>query len=422
MVDVAGPSHAAESARPAADVAWLLETLWGETSGGWEAGRAAASQAESEWAIVPSSARPELLLPLASRSASIAALTAYNRLRTGSSRAARRALAIGIAIGAGPLVTRTRVRASAAAPRLPLEPLLLSIFGRRDLEVALKVPRAAPNRKPVLQVFSRDGMPLGYVKVGWNEFTRSAVRNEAEALSRIAHVRPATYSAPRLLHAGSLGELEVVCTAPLPLRARRPTSRRSLDPALLLELSTLSGGGESELCASPFWARLEEDLTAFGPRLHAEVSAAIDQALAGIVRDHGERTMRFGSWHGDWSPWNLAWAAGRLRAIDWEQWSSAVPVGFDSLHYRFSTAFGARRRPLREAIRAMDASASTELESIGVPQASVPAIRAMYLLTLFCRAEAQRRSGAGVNPRVHGPLSAYLIDEFGELSRRASPS
>ena len=44
--------------------------------------------------------------------------------------------------------------------------------------------------------------------------------------------------------------------------------------------------------------------------------------------------VRHGSWHGDWTPWNMSRTGTRVLLWDWEHFAHGVPLGFDALHYR----------------------------------------------------------------------------------------
>ena len=63
---------------------------------------------------------------------------------------------------------------------------------------------------------------------------------------------------------------------------------------------------------------------------------------------HGAKQPNpFGSWHGDWMPWNLLRSGTDLWVWDWERSASGVPVGLDAAHFRFdieSKIRGRRRR------------------------------------------------------------------------------
>jgi hypothetical protein len=60
---------------------------------------------------------------------------------------------------------------------------------------------------------------------------------------------------------------------------------------------------------------------------------------------YGGEEVDFGAWHGDWTPWNMAWHRGRVQLWDWERFDPDVPVGFDLLHYRLQTGAGYARWP-----------------------------------------------------------------------------
>ena len=76
-----------------------------------------------------------------------------------------------------------------------------------------------PYRKPVLQIFAADGAPLGYVKVGWNDWTHEAVRREATALQLCAK-HPMRLGVPEFLGLSSWQGLEPASHQPA--AARRP--------------------------------------------------------------------------------------------------------------------------------------------------------------------------------------------------------
>ena len=47
----------------------------------------------------------------------------------------------------------------------------------------------------------------------------------------------------------------------------------------------------------------------------------------------GHRPVDFGSWHGDWAPWNMGYRDDIVQLWDWERFSSPVPIGFDAIHF-----------------------------------------------------------------------------------------
>jgi hypothetical protein len=51
------------------------------------------------------------------------------------------------------------------------------------------------------------------------------------------------------------------------------------------------------------------------------------------VERAGHVALRLGSWHGDWTPWNMAADGSRLLLWDWEHFEVGVPAGFDAVHH-----------------------------------------------------------------------------------------
>src|ERR1019366_10223624 len=99
-----------------------------------------------------------------------------------------------------------------------------------------------PFRKPVLQVFAADGVPLGYIKVGWNDWTREAVSREATALQACAK-QPMRLGVPEFLGLSRWRGLELLITSPLPRNIRRLGSGSELpDVSVLAEISELAPG------------------------------------------------------------------------------------------------------------------------------------------------------------------------------------
>ena len=107
--------------------------------------------------------------------------------------------------------------------------------------------------------------------------------------------------------------------------------------------------------------------------------AALDAELTELARQHGQRELALGAWHGDWTPWNMACTSGGLLLWDWERFAGGVPVGFDALHYQLqSDVVTARADPALAAAglveRAPDLLAPLEVGAAAGPadRAAVP--------------------------------------------------
>jgi hypothetical protein len=120
------------------------------------------------------------------------------------------------------------------------------------------------------------------------------------------------------------------------------------------------------------------------------------------LSDHsGEQPVRFGSWHGDWGPWNMAWAGERVRLWDWERFSRGVPCGLDALHYALAG------EPERARLSSLRESAAKALEAFSVRPDERDLLLALYVTALTARflPDSLTEHGAQLRPRV-----AALLD------------
>ncbi len=406
----------------AASYEWLFGFLVGETPlATWAAAGElpAGFERADRFAVFPAGAGRAFMVSLASRVGSASALTSYNALRPRKRRVARRILGMGMRTGlAQRLLCTIDIGKSASATPSQLAGAVLSehlsgLFGQAPLVIAVG-GSAGPYRKPVLQVFGTDGTPLGYVKIGWNGWTRDAVNREAAALSAYA-ARPSQLGVPALLGRSSWRGFDLVVTGPLPRQVRRlRTDSRLPDISVLREISALTPPYDAKLATSPWWrgirARIQTGVA--DPRARAEL-----QLIADRIEDSCAGTpLGFGAWHGDFVPWNLATLRGQTFAWDWESSASDAPIGFDAVHFHFQVAFVARRRPLVEAAAIAARDARPALGALGVAAGNHRLISRLHLVELFIRHE-QARSAAGAAdgrfyPDVARVLELGLADDF----------
>jgi hypothetical protein len=367
-----------------------------------------------QFAVLPAGTGRSFMVSLAARTGASSALTSYNALRPPRRRLARSVIGLGLRTGlAQPLLT-TKIdvgTASGAAPEQLAADLLTEhlgqLFGRGQVVMAIG-GGSGPYRKPVLQIFGTDGTPLGYVKVGWNDWTRDAVRREAAAL-RACAARPMELGVPALLHLGTWRGLDLLVTAPLPRGVRRQrTGSRLPATALLREISELSEHYVGELVTSPWWAGLRTRIVAgvADPAARTRLAQVADR----IEGSHGRAALEFGTWHGDLVPWNLARLGGRLYAWDWESSAPDAPVGFDALHFHFQAAFVGRRRPLAEAMTLADRRAGPALSALGVAADHHHLVATLHLVELAVRHE-QARSSAGDSDDRFCPDAMRVLEQ-----------
>jgi hypothetical protein len=396
--------------------AWLLDVL---TTGPAGATWARAGQLPEgyeladQFALVPAIAGRSLLVSLRSRSGAAAALTSFNALRPVRSRLLRRVVATGLRTGAAQLLPGkidigTARRGTSDRPGgVLLSEYVGSIFGSDPVVMAVSGGEG-PQRKPVLQVFSTGGKPLGFVKVGWNAWTRDAVRRDAAGLRACAASGSRLVGTPELIGLFTWHGLELLATAPLPSRLRRIAVSSPLpDVRLLREISMIAGHRRCELAASPWWHDLRTRIVAIAD---PAARATLDAAARRIEQAGGRTELEFGTWHGDFVPWNLARAGQRLLAWDWESGAPAAPLGFDALHYYFQVAFVARRLPLADAAQAAR-KAAPALSELGVPAAAHDLVAALHLLELSVSHLAARGNDDAGNDRFY-PAVTQVLDRL----------
>ena len=399
------------------ELEWLAEVLWGPTPGvELVVGSVPAGvPATQRWGVLPSLGTPRVLVPLASSRAAAEAVRQYSDGMTQRARLAKAAVGLALRSGALPLWLRRRGLVVAAAG--PAEGSLLgdhvpAALGRPDLAAAIVLGPVRPNRKPVVQLIGRDGQPVGYMKVGWNDLTRRLVRAEAGMLRRLAACAPRSFTAPDLLHQGQWQGLDITISSALPHRLLRRGRRFALPPvAVSREIAGLGGVGETTLADSAWWAGLKARLAPVG---QAGAAPVLDPTLERLESQAPAR-LAFGTWHGDWGPWNLRSTPGRLLVWDWERSADGVPLGFDLLHFGYQTALQGLGQPPATAIATGRDRAAPHLAALGQRPGNEELLSDLYLLERLCRAAEAEVSAVTGRPDTVG---AALL---GVLGRRLVP-
>jgi hypothetical protein len=370
--------------------------------------------AAAHWAIMPNLRHPRLLVPLGSPRAAAAALRQFNDGMTQRARLMKALVGAGFRSKGTAWLLRRRGLVVDGAPG-PLLELAERVLHEGDLAFAITLGPIRPNRKPVVQVVRGDGTVLAYMKVGWNDLTRGLVRNEAEVLQRLETAGPRTFQTPRLLHQGDWQGLDVTICSALPTRLwRRGRLHAPPPPSVLREIAALGGVERATLAASRYWQRLRGRLQPVraGDGRAAQV---IDTTLQEL--EAAPAPVAFGSWHGDFAPWNLRATGDRLFVWDWERSAAPVPVGFDLLHFHYQVAVLAGGQPAPAAARIALARSAGPLRALGQQPHAGELLMTVYLLELLCRyGEAEVSAMTGRPDQV----SASLLDAL--AGRLAGPS
>ncbi|MFI7591229.1 hypothetical protein [Micromonospora sp. NPDC049359] len=370
----------------------------------------AGLRAVARYAVVPSVARARFLVPLGAPRAGAASLLAYNALRPPKVRAFRAALG-GLARlgGAGlalfPTLT-VSVPVGAPVADLVLSERLAAALGGAPLLAACGVRPPDPNAKPTLQLFTVDGRPRGYAKIGWNDATRALVTAEAAALRALSGVAgvPDHPAPPGLLAETAWAGQAVAVIEPLPPDVRGVPADDPPRIAALLAVARRGGepGVPRPLVSSTFLARLAAQ--AEGAAGAGSAGARAVAAVAALTRRHGDTTVEFGHWHGDWVPWNLGTHDGRLVAWDWEHSGPDVPVGFDLAHDAFQRSLVLRGEPAQVAAAAVDAYLGRHGGRLGLDATRCALVADAYLLEMWLRTWRLADAGAGWNRALHPAL------------------
>jgi hypothetical protein len=251
----------------------------------------------------------------------------------------------------------------------------------------------------VLHAVDARGRTLAFVKVGHSESARALVRREATTLRELAGHSFTSLQVPTVLALNAWRETELLVLSPLHGRPIRPAVG-NVPSTAMRELAAVHGLTQSALGGSGFVARLLEI-----PRhLSADTATRYERAVSTLREAGGSVT--FGSWHGDWQPFNMARTTGGRYAVwDWERFATGVPVGFDALHYLLQVLLQARGVGTQVGQRFVELSPSVAAEAGAAPDTAA-AVIAAYVAEIAGRylALAEGPDGELLARRAHWTL------------------
>jgi hypothetical protein len=365
-----------------------------------------------DFLVFPHERDPVLLVPRRPRRAAAAALRAYKASASAADRLRFGVTALAAAAGlAEVLPDRIRITQAPGAltPSTDIVAYLRAVL-EPDTLVALHVGGPRANRKPVLQAITPRGDLMGFVKVSVNPLTADLVRAEAAALNLLgglplSHLRP-----PRLLHHGQWRSHEVLVQEAFP--AARPAGSVADLTAAMTELAHACGVSRLTVAQSPYWLGLRSRLAGLPRRDLAGPLLAVLESLAPTA---AAVSLSFGSWHGDWTPWNMTMFRGRARVWDWERFETGVPVGYDALHYRLQGDIVRGGTNPETAAHATLAGASETLAPFGVEPGAAALVAALYLTEIAVRYGHDGQAEAGAKL---GRTDTWLLPALAQHMRR----
>ena len=398
-----------------ADLMWIAEILMGREARDGYVGAAPPRGFRSVFTFgaLPSSAKPYVLVPLQPILAAESVRELANPVQTRLSLA-EALLALGLRSGIPQRLRPELIHFCLppdAQPRSPLLDHFREFFGRDDLSLAVIMGKERPNRKPVLKVITSEGSCLGYAKVGWNGVTRALLANEADALDTISgQATPMrSFETPDVLERREVAGYDVLVLKPLP-RSRpgvKKPSRFPLEAAK--EIAGLKGVESAALPTSAYWAELKARVDAATSGEDPSATGLLPRAMELLESTYGTREIAFGTWHGDFIPWNMKRAQGRLFIWDWERSSSSVPVGLDAARYDLDLRVKIKRESPRKAVRASAMSLGPVLEELGAPAGTATLVTTLHALEMVLRFQEARAAGVeGRGPMYEAALQAML--------------
>jgi hypothetical protein len=364
----------------------------------------------AEYLVVPDARRPRLLVPSGSRRVAAAAVRRYAEPQSRGAKLKRDAVVAALRTGAAGVLLRDRIKVTGPFSQ-SIDGYLSEMLGR-ELAVSVHIGPARANRKPVLQLIGPEGDTFGFGKLGTGPLTQRLVKAETAALTALNGSGLTKLTVPRVLHAGQWRDLQVLVQSALPVwLPRAPLTPRRLTAAML-DIAGCCGYTQGPLDTSAYWHELRVRLAGVADRPEGVALAAAAERLVGHAR---ETVFRYGAWHGDWAPWNMANLTDALLVWDWERFATGVPLGFDAVHHDLQKRIQSTG-DAKDAVETTVRRAGEMLLPFGVPAAGREVTALLYLVDLATRYLTDRQAEAGARLGVLGTwLLPVLIRRVEEL-------
>lgn len=371
------------------------------------------------FSVIPSAKAPRLLVGVGDRRPVARALSTFGGIRTRRQRLGRLTTATATRFGLarrGDLLTLERRVGSR-----PTEPEPLAFLERelgRPLNTIVGV-RTGANSKATVQLFSEDGQPVGYAKVGWNPITQDYVRRESEVLREL-NGSAGRLRVPTVLASGAIGESHFLVTHPLPLDVTTlpPGHHLSVEDfagvAPVRRFDSMGGSGQ-------FRALSDRVMAGSGVELGGDTWGRA-RSLATTLGSSSLRMPVAARWHGDLVPWNAARdSTGGVWVWDWETCEDDAVAGLDVLHWSINTH--ENRAPADTTSTFVDSvvSCAPMLRALGLGRRQQLAVASLYALALAERS-MQLASGHGGwhYNRLQPAVLDHLLRVGQDLAEQAS--
>jgi hypothetical protein len=169
-----------------------------------------------------------------------------------------------------------------------------------------------------------------------------------------------------------------------------------------VEVSRCLGVSGARLADSMYWKGLDDRLAGLD---RDEAGEVLTVAARELTDRAGDVLLAFGTWHGDWAPWNLSVRGEGVLAWDWERFTPGAPLGFDALHHELHARLE-RGEPADSAVDACVARAEILLRPFEVAGSAARIVALLYLVDLATRYLTDRQAQAGARL---GALGTWLL-------------
>lgn len=365
---------------------------------------------------LPNARHPYLLMPLDSRATAAGSVHHIGNPLKRRMRLAESALSLSFQVGIGQRVLNQQLHVCVPEGIEMDAPTLIDrargLVGRHDLSAAVILGRDRPNRKPVLKLLDPHGEPVAFAKVGWNEVSRALVSHEAGVLTALqtAGRRPVSFQVPSVIGFDRGETVDLLLVTPVPqasgLRGGPPS-----DVPMRATREVAVGGGVSwdTLDASPYWASLRDRVTDSSADAGNLIGTDQVRAFEQLEATYRSREVPFGSWHGDWTPWNMTRVDDSLFVWDWERAEGPVPIGLDLMHFDFDVRVKIQGHAPSRAIRDSVLATGPRLEALGLPSGLTSLAATLHVLEMTLRFQEARRQGVDVADSIYGPALRTLL-------------
>jgi len=346
------------------------------------------------------------LIPLSNKKAAVQALSLYGAQNL-KARVGKQILRTGLILSLTQLwLPRVELDGLDSDQENSLLRLLHNLFGRSDIEIAISLGTPGPQRKPVVQVLSRQGEVLGFAKVGWNGNTCVLVKNEADALNSLGNFRLQHSVLPQVLHFSKWNGRVLLVTSPLSIFAKADIPRVLTETHIqCLEELSQADLEYARFKESLFWRTIRERVKRQEGAVPSYQMYALKQAMALLEDRLGDETLPWVWRFGDFTPWNVQFDVriSKVHVIDLEYASRCWLPGWDLFHYLCSPHWlGRLKKVMARVYQSRESNWVREYtRRMSMSEWTVPLLHLGYVLDIYTmRFEMWHRSNLRLSPNA----------------------